>query len=292
MAQTADQLLRSGAKRLDDAGIMPPRLDSSILLAHAMGIERQELLFSPTTDVGAAQAELFETYIIQRLKRMPISHILGEREFWSLPFKVTADTLAPRPDSETLVEAALEFAEQYHSLSAPLRILDLGTGTGCLLLALLSECENAQGVGVEKSKAALAVAAENARNLGLEERTKFIEADFMADMSWGQEFDIIVCNPPYIALDDRARLDPEVRDFEPDMALYGGEDGLSYYRSLGPVLSRCLGPQGRTFLEVGIGQSGPVMGMMTQAGAENIDVHQDLAMIDRCVSFAFLSNSE
>ena len=189
-----------------------------------------------------------------------MAHILGQREFWSLAFKVTADTLDPRPDSETLVQAVLD---QVPERSAPVRLVDFGTGTGCLLLSLLHELPNAVGLGVDASAAALAIAAENANALGLAQRTTFRRGHWDDGIEPG--FDIVLSNPPYIPSGDIPGLQPEVASFEPRLALDGGADGLDAYRRLGPAAMRLLVSDGLAVLEIGIGQGDSVRRMMAAA---------------------------
>ena len=209
-----------------------------------------------------------------------MAHILGRREFWSLAFKVTADTLDPRPDSETLVQAVLD---QVPDRSAALRLADFGTGTGCLLLALLHELPNATGVGVDVSAAALAVAAENADALGLAQRASFHRGNWDDGIDPG--FDIVLSNPPYIPSGDIAGLQPEVASFEPRLALDGGSDGLDAYRRLGPAAMRLLVPGGLAAFEIGLGQGDSVRRIMAAAGLRHIATARDLGAVERCVLF-------
>jgi release factor glutamine methyltransferase len=214
----------------------------------------------------------------RRLAREPIAYILGEKEFWSLPFEVGPAVLIPRPESESVVEAALA---QVADRAAPLLLLDLGTGSGCLLLALLSELPGATGRGVDLSAAALAVAHGNAERLGLADRTRFEQR------SWGggltERFDLIVSNPPYVAAGDLAGTEPEVRAFEPEIALTAGSDGLAAYRALIPDCARLLAPGGHVVLEIGQGQGAAVAGILASHGLGVIERRADLAGIERCV---------
>jgi release factor glutamine methyltransferase len=207
-----------------------------------------------------------------------MAQILGEREFWSLPFKVTADTLDPRPDSETVVQAALDDLPDHY---ARLRVLDLGTGTGCLLLALLSELPRAFGVGTDISAGALKVARRNAAALGLSGRVGLVRAN------WGEgltgTFDLVVANPPYIADPDFADLEPEVALYEPRIALSGGADGLTCYRALAPQVVRLLAPTGKAVIEIGAGQEQAVRAILQAAGAVWVSSPHDLAGKERCL---------
>ena len=213
--------------------------------------------------------------------REPLAYILGSREFWSLPIRVTADTLVPRPETETLVEAALAWVEERRVGEAETRILDLGTGSGCLLLAMLSELPRAWGMGVDLSASALAVARDNADTLELAHRACFAVGDWGSAL--GGEFDLVITNPPYIVDAELPALAPEIVRFEPRLALAGGADGLAAYREIAPQLRRLLAPGGAAFLEVGAGQAPPVAAMLTANGLQGVDIKTDLAGVGRCL---------
>lgn len=270
-----DALLRDAARRLAAAGVDSPRLDARLLLGEALG--RQVW----PHDSGTADADAvarFEALLARRLAREPVSRILGRRGFWTLDLAITPDTLDPRPDSEALIEAALA---AFAGHAPPRRILDLGTGTGCLLLAALAEFPEATGVGVDRSAGAVATARENARRNTLENRARFEALDW-DDMPQG-EADLILSNPPYIAEAEIARLEPEVARFDPPGALAGGSDGLDAYRSLVRVLRRLLAAKGVAVLELGIGQRSTVTLLARAAGFRVIGVHQDLAGVERAL---------
>ncbi|MDR3438577.1 peptide chain release factor N(5)-glutamine methyltransferase [Telmatospirillum sp.] len=280
MTRSGDILLHL-TERLRSAGVEQARLDARLLLAYALGVSGTDVFSHPERVLSADDEERVLTVAERRIRREPMSHILGRREFWSMDFKVTADTLDPRPDTETLVEAVLE---RIDDRQAPLDLLDLGTGTGCILLALLSELPTASGVGVDGSLAALAVARENARTHGLSHRAGFVLGD------WGRgierRFDIILSNPPYIPDDDIDGLEAEVALFEPRTALAGGPDGLDCYRALAPDVFRLLKPGGFAALEVGKGQAEAVGSILAQSGLDPLAVRRDLAGVDRCVMTA------
>jgi release factor glutamine methyltransferase len=268
------------AGKLEAAGIEDARSEAWLLLAAATGRSRAELIAGAAPPMSPVEEERLEALAARRLAREPMAYILGTREFWSLPLQVTPAVLVPRPESETVVEAALaEIADR----AAPLRILDLGTGSGCLLLALLSELPQASGLGVDRSAAALAIAGTNAERLGLAERAAFREGD------WGRgledRFDLIVSNPPYVARTDRESLAPEVRAFEPEGALFAGPDGLSAYHALAPDCARLLADDGVVLLEIGQGQGVSVAGIMRQHGLALVASRPDLAGIERCLIF-------
>ena len=273
-------LLKDGAARLAKVGIDGAAREVRLLLQAAAGIPISTQIAFPERTIAADAAERFDELLERRARREPMAHILGRREFWSLAFKVTADTLDPRPDSESLVQAVLD---QVPDRSAALRLADFGTGTGCLLLALLHELPNATGVGVDVSAAALAVAAENADALGLAPRASFRRGIWDDGLDPG--FDIVLSNPPYIPSGDIAGLQPEVASFEPRLALDGGSDGLDAYRRLGPAAMRLLVPGGLAAFEIGIGQGDSVRGIMAAAGLRHIATARDLAAVERCVLF-------
>jgi release factor glutamine methyltransferase len=260
------------------AGVPSARLDARMLLAHVLGVSATTVFSHPERPVSAEEETLLRQAAGRRLRREPMSHILGRREFWSLTFKVTADTLDPRPDTETVIEAALSALPDRQ---APLRLLDFGTGTGCILLALLSELPQSSGVGIDASPAALAVARENAKALGLSHRAGFVLGD------WGrgidQTFDVILANPPYIPEGEIDGLEAEVALFEPRQALAGGGDGLDCYRALAPDVARLLKPGGIAALEVGRGQATAVGRLLQGRGLALLAVRQDLAGVERCV---------
>lgn len=234
--------LRDAAQRL--AGVSDtPRLDAELLMAHALGVERQALLLDPPRfDVPAEFAALVE----RRMTHEPVAYIVGYRDFWTIRLKVGAGALIPRPDSETLIEAAA----RHFGDSAPSHVLDLGTGPGTLLLAALAEWPRATGLGIDASDAALVYARANADALGLADRSEFRSGDWSAGID-GQ-FDLILCNPPYIA--DSEALMPDVADHEPPGALFSGPDGLDDYRRIIPDLPRLLAPDGVAILEIGATQ--------------------------------------
>lgn len=250
---------------LAEAATAIDRLDAEVLLADQMGIPRLDMLADPRRLADAGE---FRIRLARRLRGEPVAYITGRREFWSLDLLVTPDVLIPRPDSETLIAAALEECRT----APPRLVLDLGTGSGALLLAALVEFGEAFGVGVDRSPAALAVAAANAARLGLASRTAFLASD------WGQalggRFDLILCNPPYVA--EGEALMPEVAEHEPRLALRAGADGLDAYRALLPDLPRLLAPGGVAILEVGFGQAGAVAELAHGAGLSD-RWHRDLA---------------
>jgi release factor glutamine methyltransferase len=270
-------LLRDGARRLAAAGIDTAMLDARVLLMHALGISREDLAVG-RGDATKAARDRFDRLIARRAAREPLSRLTGSREFWSLPFAVSAATLIPRPDSETVVETALSLV---HERDARLRVLDLGTGTGCLLLALLSELPNAWGVGVDVSEAALHTARANAAALELSSRTVFLCTDWESSLSG--RFDVVLTNPPYVASGAIAGLEPEVALHEPPRALDGGLDGLDAYRAIAPALPRLLADDGFAVIEVGAMQAAEVAALVSAHDMTVPRTAFDLGGRPRCV---------
>jgi len=277
---TIRDLLQESAARLAKAGIEGAMREARLLLQAAAGIPVATQVAFPERAIEINASARFRELTRRRAKREPMSHIVGRREFWSLSFKVTADTLDPRPDSETLVQAVLDHVQDR---TAPLQLVDFGTGTGCLLLALLHELPNATGLGIDTSEAALAVATENADALGLGARAAFRQGDW--DRGIEPSFDAIIANPPYVPSAEIAALQPEVASFEPRLALDGGPDGLSAYRRLAPAAFRLLAPGGLAAFEVGLGQADSVIEIGHAAKLRHIATASDLALVPRCALF-------
>ncbi len=233
----------------------------------------------PDLRLDKTGAQALEAMVLRREAREPLSHILGAWGFWSLDLAVSKDVLTPRPETERLIEIALG-----HLGQGPLKILDLGTGSGAILLSLLQERPDAMGLAVDRSPAALQTAMQNAQSLKLDTRTMFVEGDWDAALPHGP-FDLVVSNPPYIAHDEIATLEPEVRRYEPVLALDGGMDGLDAYRAILPLLPHYIKPGGAFVLEIGADQGAAVSDMaQAQAGLGDICVSQDLGGRDRVVS--------
>jgi release factor glutamine methyltransferase len=226
------------------------------------------------------------TVVARRLKGEPISRIRGWREFWSLRFAVSPATLDPRPDSETLIEAAVKWALCNVGKDQPLRLLDLGTGSGCLLLALLSELPNAQGIGIDINPDAVAMARRNAASHGLDDRAAFAEHSFTDDLGSVGDFDVILSNPPYIPTGEIDGLAVDVRSFDPALALDGGADGMACWTQLLPRLAAVLAVDGMAFVEIGRGQEKAVTAAAEKVNLQLRDRHCDLAGITRCLAFS------
>jgi len=273
-----DAMNRAG-NTLAVAGVPAPRLEARLILAHVLGTGCETVVGHPERRLSARQREVFDGLIDRRINREPLAYLTGQREFWSLPFFVTRETLIPRPDSETIIETALWRIDRRRR---DLRILDLGTGSGCLLMALLSELPESTGLGIDRSWDALRVATRNAKMLGLAERTQFVCGHWSNGLAG--RFDLVVANPPYIAAGDIPELAPEITRYEPRLALDGGDDGLCAYRAIAPDLPRVLVPNGALIFEVGAGQASSVVAMLRKAGFQHLEINGDLSGNPRCVS--------
>jgi release factor glutamine methyltransferase len=282
---TIDEALASAAAKLIKAGIADPRLDARVLTMAATGLSREALLAHGEDAMGTEAIVRLDDYVARRAAGEPVARILGHKEFWSLDFEVTADTLVPRPETETLIEAALATMPDR---SAPSSVLDFGTGTGCLLLAFLAERPNARGIGIDINPGAVAVATRNAARLGLEDRARFLKGDFAGELPalTDRRFDVILSNPPYIPDGEIDGLAPDVARYEPRVALSGGDDGLAAYRALAMRLPRLLTPGGWAFLEIGQGQADRVAAIMAAAGLAVRARRADLAGIVRALAIA------
>jgi len=259
-----------------------PDLDARLLVSHVLGLDHAALAAAADRLLSPDERREVAALASRRLAREPVSRIVGTKEFWSLPFRVTPAVLVPRPETETLVETALHLFGDAGRSGRPLRIADLGTGSGALLLALLHEWNGAFGVGTDRSVAALAVAAANAAHLGLASRARFVACDFGSALDGC--FDLVVCNPPYVARADIAGLEPEVRDHDPVLALDGGPDGLAAYRAIAADARRLLAPDGDLLLELGAGLADSAAAAFAWHGLTVASVpRNDLAGIPRAL---------
>ncbi|MCU0839137.1 MAG: peptide chain release factor N(5)-glutamine methyltransferase [Rhodospirillales bacterium] len=280
----ARHVQRQIARRLAAAGIAEGMLEARLLIAEAVGCDALDLITGRAGVIDDAAARRLAELLARRLSREPIAYLRGEREFWSLPFMVTPDTLIPRADSETLVAAAL--AERTAAMAGrPLRVLDLGTGSGCLLLALLSEWPAAAGIGVDISEAALRVARANARRLGLDGRAAFVCSDWDSALA-DTRFDVIVSNPPYISEGEMLTLAPEVVNYEPRVALTAGMDGLAGYRRVLPAIGQRLAAGGWAVIEITATRLAGAIGLAASAGWDDVAVKHDLCGQPRCLLLA------
>lgn len=271
---TGAEALRRAVPLLREAGIEDGARDARVLLAHALGIAHDRLTLKLQDEMTAPQEAVYDQALTARMQRQPVAQITGRRLFWGLSFRVTRDTLDPRPETEILVAEAL---------SQPfLKLLDLGTGTGCILLSCLKGMPLARGLGTDISDAALQVAIGNTRDLGLEARARFRKSDWFSDVTGA--YDLIVSNPPYIAAAEMTALAPEVRDWEPRQALTPGGDGLDAYRAIARGAGARLMPGGRLLVEIGPTQGQAVAALFAAAGLEEIRVLPDLDGRDRVVA--------
>ncbi|MEM9583967.1 MAG: peptide chain release factor N(5)-glutamine methyltransferase [Pseudomonadota bacterium] len=274
MHGTIGEHVRDGTARLEKAGIPTPQDDTVILLAHVLQLDRTRLLAQHEDQLTTLQLATFLNAMDQRALRVPVSQILGKRAFWKHEFQISNAVLDPRPDTETLVEAAL--TTHFDS------VLDLGTGSGCILLSLLAEREQATGLGVDCSRKALDVAKANRAALELTERATLQHSDWFSTVEG--RFDLIVSNPPYITDAAFEMLAPEVKEHEPRIALTPGGDGLAAYRAITRKAAAYLNPQGRLLVEIGFDQGKPVSGLFEEAGFSQIRVLPDLNGKDRVVA--------
>ena len=267
------ELLRWTTQYFEGKGIASARLDAECLLADALGCERLRLYIDYEKPLVAEERQRFREQVRRRAQeRIPVAYLLGSKEFWSLPLEVSPDVLVPRPETETLVSAAVEFLSD---ASREYRVLDVGTGSGCVALAIASACPNVQLTATDISPAALEVAERNAEVLGLSERVHFVAGDLFDPLA-GERFDVIVSNPPYIALPEAPTLPPEL-DHEPDLALFGGDDGLRVIYRLITGAGAHLEPEGALGIEIDPRQVEPVTAYLQQVGFQSVTGHRDLA---------------
>lgn len=269
----------SAKKRLEAAGLAGPVIDARLLVEAAAEATRTDIVTDPHRPLTPEQEARLEDYLTRREQREPVAHILGRKGFWKIMLAVNADVLTPRPDTETVVEVCLRtFPEM-----VPFSVLDLGVGSGAILLSLLAERPAAKGLGVDVSEEAIAVARDNAAHLGLSDRVALLRGDWTAGLS-DNSFDRVVSNPPYIASGVIETLEPEVKRYDPRLALDGGADGLDAYRILAPEILRVLKPGGRFFVEIGYDQKAAVEALFREAGAAEVETFLDLANRDRVVA--------
>ncbi|WP_308910612.1 peptide chain release factor N(5)-glutamine methyltransferase [Pseudokordiimonas caeni] len=284
----AFELVRDAAEALAGVAGDCARIDAERLFLAATGWAKSRLVMDARTAPDEAGAAQFAKFVARRQTGEPVAYIVGTQEFWGLDFMVTPATLIPRPDTETLVETALAHLPP----DAARTVLDLGTGSGCILLSVLHERPRTSGTGVDVSDAALAVAAHNAGHLRLAGRTKLVKSDWFANVDTPEGgFDAILSNPPYIAEADMAGLMKDVRDFEPYTALTSGPDGLAAYRIIASGAPARLADDGLLAVEVGEGQAHDVAGLFAAAGLADIRIRQDLAGIERVVAAKKAKNS-
>jgi release factor glutamine methyltransferase len=273
------QAWQTAKARLEQAGLAGPVIDARLLVEAAAEATRADIVGDPYRALSPEQEVTLEGYLARREHREPVSHILGRKGFWKIMLQVTPDVLTPRPDTETVVEYVLRDFPEHAAWS----ILDLGVGSGAILLSILAERPAARGLGVDVSEEALAVARDNAANLGLAGRMALLRGDWTEGLGEAT-FDLVVSNPPYIASAVLETLEPEVRDHEPRLALEGGADGLDHYRRLAPEILRVLKPGGRFAVEIGYDQKDAVEALFQAAGGVGVQTIRDLGDRDRVVA--------
>ena len=272
---------RALARMFAAAGLDTPALDARVLVGHALGLDHAGLTAAAERVLDPAERERIAAVASRRLAREPVSRIVGMKEFWGLPLRVNPAVLVPRPETETVVATALAALDRDGDRARPLRIADLGTGSGALLLALLNELPNAFAIGTDLSTAALALARDNAQQLGLAARAVFVACDFAAALAGA--LDLIVANPPYVTSAELAQLAPEVRDHDPSLALDGGPDGLRAYRALVADAPRLIGAAGHMVIEVGAGQADGVASLFASQQPLDVTAARDLAGMSRAL---------
>jgi release factor glutamine methyltransferase len=275
---TLQEVWRGMRATFGDAGIDTPTLDARLLVQAALNLAHEELLMRPHQELTPEQEKTLASFTARRLKHEPVSRIVGKRGFWKSFFKVTPATLDPRPDSETLITAVTQKVDAGKAH----KILDLGTGTGCLLLSLLQELPQATGEGIDISEEAVQTARENAESLDLATRATFMKKDWR-ELSNGTSYDVVISNPPYIAPEEIPGLAPEVREYDPITALSDGKDGLQCYRDIVAILPQVLAPDGILCVEIGATQAFSVKGIIAAGGLTVLQTIIDLAGHDRCI---------
>ena len=282
-ARQVSEVLRYGARRLISKGIENAALDAEVLLGHVLGLSRAQILLAAHTPLDDTQSRTYERLLSRRSEREPTAYITGEREFWSLDFRVSPDVLSPRPETELLIEIALTLAKESAS-ARPVRIIDLGTGSGAIAVALASELASAEIIATDVSAGALGVAAGNAVRNGVAERIRFVQGDLFDAIQPEKPIDLVVSNPPYIRRPYIDRLEPEVSRWEPRGALDGGLDGLDYYRRIAAQAFRYLVPHGALAVEIGAGM-GQAVAALFQDAAEcaGVNIYNDYTRIERVV---------
>jgi release factor glutamine methyltransferase len=273
---------RAVAEQFRQAGIESPELDARVLIGHALGLDHAGLATAAAQQISDLTATQIERFTARRLAGEPVARIVGQKEFWSLPLTVTPAVLVPRPETEILVELALALIDRDGARTRPLRIADLATGSGAIVLALLSELPNACGIGTDVDTEALAVARSNAKQLGFDDRATFLAADYGTALEGS--FDLVVSNPPYVASADIGTLAPEVREHDPRHALDGGADGIAAYRAIAADASRLLKPRGHLVVEIGAGQERAVNGLFAARGLAIAETRHDLSGIPRALA--------
>jgi len=279
MTLTLVKAWTAAKERLKDAGIDQPAIDARLMLEVAADVTRTDIVTDPYRQLSAEQWATLDEYLTRRARREPVSHIIGRKGFWKILLQVNKNVLTPRPETEVIVDEVLKAFPEHMAFT----MLDLGVGSGTILLAVLAERPAAKGLGIDVSEEALAVARDNAASLDLNTRSTFLRGDWTAGLH-DSSFDLVVSNPPYIASHVIETLEPEVRDHEPRLALDGGADGLDAYRQLAPEILRVLKPGGLFAVEIGYDQSVAVEALFRAAGGQGVRTVKDLSTHDRVVT--------
>jgi len=276
-------LINDAKKTLHDNNIISSNLESVILFSHFLNLSREDILLK-SKEIYPKQSNIdnINLAIARRLSGEPISHIIGHREFYSLEFDIDCNVLDPRPDSEILIEEAIKLSGNFNN---PINILELGVGSGCLILTLLNNIQNSIGTAIDINPKSLIIAKNNAKKLNLEEKIKFIQSNWFDNIS-NQKFDIIISNPPYIKTGDINNLQTEVKDFEPIIALDGGDDGLDCYREIAKNINKFLHEESILILEIGQNQEDDIVNIFKDNDLKLIKYAKDLNSIIRCLIFA------
>ncbi len=256
-----------------------PRLTSRLLISYALGLDYNDIYLKDDIEITNTQNKQIDELVARRIKGEPVSKIIGKKEFWDLSFIDTIHNLSPRPDTETLIEAVLNKADNAKN------ILDIGTGSGCIIITLLSKLNQAKGTTIDISKEAIKVAKQNAKINNVYDRIDFINDSIFNHNFLSEKFDIITSNPPYIPTKDIEELDIDVKEYDPNISLDGGEDGLDFYRGLSKILNEVLSDNGLIFLEIGINQEQDVKNIFTKEGFILNSSYKDLLGITRCLEF-------
>ncbi len=274
--------LAKAGLELNANGVSNSKLDSLVLLAYAISFSKEQIIFNPDFELDSNQQKTFFDLIDRRSKREPVSHIVNQKEFFGKDFFVNSSVLDPRPDSEVLIELVLK---KYSDKNKKLQILELGVGSGCLIITLLASYIQASGTAVDISKVALEIAKKNSYKHQVQNRLKLVESDLFHDLEIVEKFDLIISNPPYINSEEIANLEPEVKNYEPRMALDGGKDGLDFYRRIATKAADFLNPDGKIILEIGYNQQEKIIKIFTEKNFLFLESKPDLAGIVRVLCF-------
>ena len=267
---------------LDSKGVSSSKLDSLILLSHALLVSKEQVIFNPDREIDASQQKVFFDLIARRSAREPVSHLINKREFYGEDFFVSKDVLDPRPDSESLIELVLK---TFPDKNQKLEMLEVGVGSGCLIITLLKAYETADAIGLDISPSALKICQKNAVTHQAQTRLKLFESDLFAALNLNEKFDLIISNPPYIPSQEIETLEPEVRNYEPRNALDGGADGFDFYKKIAATAKNFLVENGKIILEIGFGQREEIVKIFEKEGWVFEGENLDLSGVVRALSF-------